>query len=131
MVRYSQITNALEKWLLAGARKCDFLKALLDAMTGWIDRGTRKERFGFLTPTHRTQGYEAVAVHIKSKACIPAMISAYIAEIIELRTFVSDWHDNLRVSEGFKEDCGIQEKTEQHRAFVAMLVRVRCILSEG
>lgn len=89
-------------------------------------KSCRGRRISIKAPVGRN--YELLAGDLVSHLAIPDSVSQYIDEIVQLRTFVSTWYENMQRHDLSSETGEVARSTERHRAFVGVLERLKAIL---
>jgi len=122
--KYTRLTIGLQNYIITGARLCNL--AHLDSWTEiCTDEYTGNTYDGIKVPIENI-------VNLATRACRAGMRVTrdkiqLLREIIQLRTFVSDWYSNIP---GISAGCNVAEHTKQHRAFVDMLHRLLSLFQQ-
>ncbi|KAK1041934.1 hypothetical protein LTR33_015616, partial [Friedmanniomyces endolithicus] len=106
VARYSEMSDHLANWLITYAQQ--------------------HERISIKAPVG--QNYELLARNLVGHLAMPGSVSQYIDEIVQLRTFVSTWYEDMQRFHPSLETSKVARSTEKHRAFVGVLENLRMIL---
>ncbi|KAK4901733.1 hypothetical protein LTR27_001505 [Elasticomyces elasticus] len=126
VARYTEMNTLFVNWLITYAQQHNYHN--LSSIVSRRRRG-RGRRINIRAPVDKN--YELLARHLVRHLTVPSSVTDYIREIIQLRTFVSDWYINMHRMTDPLETCEIAARTEKHRAFIDMLEHLRQILCDN
>ncbi|KAK3632635.1 hypothetical protein LTR56_016243 [Elasticomyces elasticus] len=126
VARYTELNTLFVNWLISYAQKHNYHN--LSSIVSRRRRG-RGRRINIRALVDKN--YELLARHLVRHLTVPSSVANYIQEIIQLRSFVSDWYVNMHKVTDPLETCEIAARTEKHRAFIDMLEHLRQILRDN
>ncbi|KAK1059822.1 hypothetical protein LTR12_006870 [Friedmanniomyces endolithicus] len=123
VARYSEMSDHLANWLITYAQQHEYphLSSIVSRR-----KRCRGRRISIKAPVG--QNYELLARNLVGHLAMPSSVAQYIDEIVQLRTFVSTWYENMQRIDPSSETSEVARSTERHRAFVGVLENLRVIL---